>query len=476
MSSEQRASSAVRNLRSMFENKTALDPSNNSPNTRGRSPGVLNSDKENGDRPTSKVRASFVPVGPAVKMATPTVERRGSFSEADADHELRKTVSQQQESKDGSENAIESAVGTPLRKADEGPMPAPDDSPLAAKADQPPANPDKPVTAAEEEPGEMKPADPTDEQGVSGGEALPPVAEDLRASTQATAPSSNKKPTTNGKPSAISTKPTSKPISSAVKSPASQPKTPPAAKIPSKKASRSSLTAPTAASMARTGPGADKSTDSKTSSHATKKREPTKPSSLPSHLTAPTASSRAKHDAASALAATAATSKSTTTSRAKPTSSTRPTQRTSLAPAHRPESQTSHTSAPRRSLAASDSSSFLERMMKPTAASASKTHEKPDVKSPPSKAKAPASKPKTNGNHSKPKTAEPSVQSTSAAPAVVPEEENKINGAEPKDPPSEQSHEVAGNETPLQNSNGAEATDAALEATPAGLAGEETIR
>ncbi|KAK5163101.1 uncharacterized protein LTR77_010885 [Saxophila tyrrhenica] len=484
MSSEQRASSAVRNLRSMFENKAATNlEAQNSPEPRGRSPGALGGSKDIGlERPTSKVRASFVSVEPSARMATeesisngsPT-RRRGSFVEADADLGLRKTISEHHEA--APEKVVESAVGTPKGSGDEeATLPAEDDS----TAPQEPANPDKPVTAAEEEPSEMQPADPTSEQAVSGGEALPPVAEDLRATAHSAAPSSARKTSekgrsTNSKPPAISTKASTKPSSSA-KSPASQPKTPQSStaqpKVPAKKASRSSLTAPTAASMARSGAGTDH--PSKTSpSSGPKKREPTKPVSLPSHLTAPTASSRAKHDPTSASGPS--TTSKPTTSRPKP-SSTRPTPRTSLAPAHRPGSQTSHTSAPapRRSMASGDNSSFLERMMKPTAASASKTHEKSDAKSPPSKSKT-TSKPKTNGTSSKPAAA------AKTAPAGKPEDPVPEAANESSAPPQEPStaqpipENSTGNETPLANGH-SEQEAATLEATPAGMAGEETIR
>lgn len=68
------------------------------------------------------------------------------------------------------------------------------------------------------------------------------------------------------------------------------------------------------------------------------------------------------------------------------------------------------------------------------------------------------------------------MQSEIAAPAALPVEENNVNGADDTDAPAKSSQEPVGNETPLQDTNGGEATNAALEATPAGLAGEETIR
>jgi hypothetical protein len=507
--SEQRSSSAVRNLRSLFENKGGLE--SNSPDSRGRSPSGIGSDKENGGRQTSKVRASFVPVEPAAKMAAladnneggaPAI-RRGSFGEADADQDLKKTISQQQESMTVPEAAVASAAGTPLRKPVDAPSIEQDDSPLGHKTEKAPANPDKPVTAAEEEPSDMKPADPKDESAVSGGEALPPVAEDLRSSLKPTAAGSSvkrtvaMKPTTNGKPAPISTQAASKASGSTVKSPASQPRTPsstqpskPAQGL-SKKVSRSSLTAPTAASLARSG-ASDKSGSKTSPTSATKKREVTKPVSLPSHLTAPTASSRAKHDPAHVPAPSTNNLRASTSSRPKPAASTKPAPRASLGPSHRPVSQTSQSSAPRKSLPPADSS-FLERMMKPTASSASKTHEKAEAKPAP-KSKPPTSKPKVNGVSkaasqpgavpaSVPQPSEdaliepqPSVQSPEPVVDSVPVDSLIPEESIPEDKPIlSESKETAGNATPLANTDDI-ATDTALEATPAGLGSDELIR
>ncbi|KAK3695893.1 hypothetical protein LTR37_018298 [Vermiconidia calcicola] len=559
MSSEQRASSAVRNLRSLFENKHSSSPAETkSPNPRGRSPGGLinsSSDKENSEglqRPTPKVRASFVSVGPDRSMAAAPLEkqessagqRRGSFREADDDGallELKKTVSQQQESREVPDGVIDSTAGTPLRKLSEGQ----DESPLAQKADKMAANPDKHVTGVEEEPAEMKPADPASEEAVSGGEALPPVAKDLRPETKPATPSASagkktedKKATTNGKPAAVSTKAPQKASSGSIQSPASQPKTPTsskeagtsakthsaAQKEPLRKASRSSLTAPTAASLARTGSTSEKDkahhTTKPSASSASKPhpkpRDATKPVHLPSHLTAPTASSRAKHDPTPS-ATTSSTFKSSTTSRPKQPPSSKPTlaQKSSLLAPHnneRPGSRSSQTSA-RRSFGTDTGGSFLERMMKPTAASAGKTHEKlGEGKSPPKGAKAAAmsGKGKINGSASSRATSKPAT-------AVSAKEGDHVNGGPAEAPPAPQAEAAesavptngaeepaaekpaasingigekpqespkaacsakndgtsAGVETPIPSTNGVDET---LEATPAAMGGEDMIR
>ena len=484
MSSENRSSSAVRNLRSLFENKTTLDSS--SPDSRGRSPsGIGGSDKENGSRPRSKVRASFVPVELA-GMASVTADsqgtaglRRGSFSEVDGDgalSELKRTVSEQQKHRLVPEGAVESAAGsvaaTPNKKPGEGRL----------GHDMPPENPDKVVTGQQES-SDMKPADPSNEKAVSGGDALPPVAEDLRSSTATAAKKpETKKPTTNGKPAMISTKATPKASSSAVKSPATQPKTPtsvkvstssnsastssPSLKAPAKKPSRSSLTAPTAASLARAGAaGSDKAPSTKTSpttkpkprevtkpvnlpSHLTaptassrakhepetapppKPREVTKPVNLPSHLTAPTASSRAKHEPETVPAPS--TSRTTATPRPKATTNTKPAPRASL-PA-RPASRDSTTRS-RKSTAPADSS-FLDRMTKPTTSSANRGADRHEVdRHSNSKAAAPAAraaptKAKANGTTAATKTSadasvDPPAEPT--APTEAADEESTEN-------------------------------------------------
>ncbi|TKA79690.1 hypothetical protein B0A55_04070 [Friedmanniomyces simplex] len=576
MSSE-RSSSAVRNLRSIFEVKGS---DTSSPDTRGRSRSGLtdsntNNNSEN-SRPTSKVRASFVPVEttpsasvmasgteegglghvmPGLKRESSAGLRRGSFSENGEDGEallqLKKTVSQEAERRERDstvpeaipEHAATSAAVTPMMQANtEQKDDAVEESPLARKADVEPANPDKPTTGAEEDPSELQPAEPTNEAAVSGGQALPPVAEDLRkkgpeskpepstGSEAKQAPASAElgsavkkakqveqpkcKPTANGKPTPISTKTAQKSSSSAMKSPASQPKTPSSAKPsppsktalsapeekkqPSKKASRSSLTAPTAASVARAA-GADRSV-STSSKHSppskSKAREGTKPIDLPSRLTAPTAASRARHDTAPAPSHnTAATNgKTSTATRTKPPpASTRPNPRASLH--QRPDSRASHASKKPSSAAAAGppppaDGGFLERMMRPTAASSGKTHEKGEGRSPPrSKAAAVAAvagKGKVNGEgkvnglgHGLGKKAGKGgkggggkgghqvVEGGSGAQRGAEETETEMGG---KDVPG------CNNETPVPQSNGDAGGDGGvLEATPA-FGGGEMIR
>ncbi|KAI6885173.1 hypothetical protein KC360_g3824 [Hortaea werneckii] len=539
--STERSSSAVRNLRSIFENKG----SDNSPDGRGRSTSGLSSEASNSSRPTSRIRANFVSVEPPKMSALAPEEgvgkgsaegkrestaniRRGSFT-VNTDEEalaLKETVSEEahrreEESKvaqpipeaavesSGPTSAQTSGAGTALMQADHDARVQPvavdvsTEQEVQVKEDKEPANPDKPTTAAEEEPVEMRPAEPANEEAVSGGQALPPVTEDLRhnevqqsgaaasaavetpepkapeaqatatqaAATEAPAaeapsaesvptgplateppvneapataqldkaaqsakkPEPEPKETTSAKSPSTAAKASPKPTQSAsttrsstggskspaaTRKPASAPSEAPKPKQPVKKPSRTSLTAPTASSTSKAhSTDRTSSTSSKPPTAAkpeTSKPKTTKPMDLPSRLTAPTASSRAKHEPESAQAPaprpSAASSKPSAALKPKPkptptTSSARPTPRSSLAPSQRPESRTSATSAPPKKPAPADGS-FLERMMRPTAASANKTHDKHDkteMKSPPrpSKTTAPL-KPKTNGQAKKP--------------------------------------------------------------------------
>ncbi|KAF1833820.1 hypothetical protein BDW02DRAFT_499831 [Decorospora gaudefroyi] len=103
-------------------------------------------------------------------------------------------------------------------------------------------------------------------------------------------------------------------------------------------------------------------------------KSPTRPVGLPSRLTAPTAASAAKHGEEQKV-----TRKPSTTTRPAPKTGTARPPRPSVAHSvpKRPDSRTSTTSA-------AHTGGFLERMMRPTTASSSKTHDKPA--SPPRKA------------------------------------------------------------------------------------------
>lgn len=124
-------------------------------------------------------------------------------------------------------------------------------------------------------------------------------------------------------------------------------------------------------------------------------KSPTRPVRLPSHLTAPTASSAAKHgeDATAPKLARKPSTVSRPAPKVAPTAHKQPS-RASLAPS----TMTSKRPESRASTKGASDEGFLARMMRPTAASASKTHEKPT--SPPRRGpsvRAPA-KPKEHDN------------------------------------------------------------------------------
>ncbi|KAF2863398.1 hypothetical protein K470DRAFT_255104 [Piedraia hortae CBS 480.64] len=371
--SEKRSASAVRNLRSMFETKSS--EAAQTQDVRGRStPG----DGHSNSRPNSTVRASFVPVDvpvmdddmPGLKKVTSASLRRGSFSEGsdlNGSAPLKKPLST---TEPPGESVNETMPETAI------------ESSAVSSVGEQVANPTQPS-----------------EEGVNGNgvkEALisdksnaTPEA-DQHKDTEMPRPSETTPPMPEEKPSATAAEEThkSKPAASTkaaegasakVGKMADSGKAKPASKHTSiakaggpgltKKPSRPSLTAPTAASLARS-----QSAPTANGKHSpTTKPKTTKPVDLPSRLTAPTAASRAKHETAPTSAFNGKTS--VASSRTKPAVS-KPAPRPSISRGPPPAATAS------KKPATSDGS-FLERMMRPTAASASKVHEKFEVKSPP---------------------------------------------------------------------------------------------
>jgi hypothetical protein len=595
---EQRSSSAVRNLRSLFENKANADNDDNDP--RGRSPSSRLSVSDPNGRPLSKIRSSFINVQHPImdsptpipnhvvastKRASAFENRTESFStnnlDKDAVSALKKEVADEQIRRQSNpdifaaeladEGAMESTTNTPAVEPREEQamgvidhaaarltameLPTPDEEPeeeerqteAATPAsekngideNEPPANPDKPTTGAEEEKGALKPAMAVNEDAVSGGQALPPVAEDLRPKNkkadttppkrQAAQPTATPKavadikstpskrpgmsPRNSHRPDPVATGSPVKAAESNLKSPISERKSSTSSKSPlsptnaskpkmDRKTSRSSLTAPTAASSGRE----RRASSTVKSTAPAAKRETTKPANLPSHLTAPTAASRARQEAESNKVPAARPVAVTRTVPKQQISSSRPAARASTTA--RPESRSAQPAAPRKSnTTAAPSESFLERMMRPTAASASKTHDKPNEAKPiPQRTKSsakPASAPKTNGtmkpaaksgSMSKPlhptksteeKPVEQATQSAAdnekaeeQAPEVAPKAEEtiptngKVEETEMPDIPIPATEN--GSATPQHGNGTSEPASAALESTPA--FGQDEIR
>ena len=523
MIEQPRSSSAVRNLRSLFENKANADNDDlNSP--RGRSPSSRLGVSDLNGRPLSKIRSSFIDVEhstmdsplPAnhpvasTKRASAFEIRTESFSTNDLDKDavsaLKKEVTDEQVRRQSNpdlfpndEGAMESTLNTPAVEPREDQamgvidhaaarptameLPTPTGEPeeeekqieakpngqqIGADENEPPAVPDKPVTSAEEEKGSLKPAEVVNEDAVSGGQGLPPVVEDLKPQNKAiesTPPKKEQVAASTATPKAVSdvkSSPSKRPDMSPrnshrpepvaigspskaaeknLKSPVSERKSsssagkspllPTSASKPSvvRKSSRSSLTAPTAASANR-----ERRTSSTVKSTASAaKRETTKPANIPSHLTAPTAASRARQEAESNKPAPGRPSAPARTVVPKQQISTSKPAARAATTTTRPESRTSQPAAKKPTTTAAPSESFLERMMRPTAASASKTHEKPsETKALPQRTKSGAkstSAPRING------TAKPAAKAGATSKPVDP---TKLAGEKPAEQAVEQ--------------------------------------
>lgn len=606
MTEQPRSSSAVRNLRSLFENKGNAD-NDDLNNPRGRSPSSRLGVSDSNGRPLSKIRSSFIDVQQPImdsplpnhpvassKRASAFEVRTESFSTNNLDKDsvsaLKKEVADEQFRRqsnpdlfEADEAAMESTVNTPAVEPREDQamgvidhaaarltameLPTPTEEPEeeekqteakpngqqnvqqngqhnGADENEPPANPDKPTTGAEEKKGSLKPAQAVNEDAVSGGQGLPPVAEDLRSQNKAAQSTPPKKepaatstatpkavsdvksspskrpgmsPRNSHRPEPVATGSPSKAAEKSLKSPISErkssssttrsPLSPTSASKPSvaRKTSRSSLTAPTAASANR-----ERRTSSTVKSAApAAKRETTKPVNLPSHLTAPTAASRARQEAENNKAAAARPSVSGRTVPKQQISTSKPAARAPTTT--RPESRTSQPAAKKSTTAAAPSESFLERMMRPTAASASKTHDKPsETKVLPQRTKSSAksaSAPRTNG------TAKPAAKAGSTSKPLHPTKsaeekpvEQPAQAVAETEKPAEQEPEAAtytekkieesapvngkaeeteipdipipatenGSATPQHVADNSEPTTAALESTPA--FGQDEIR
>jgi len=118
-------------------------------------------------------------------------------------------------------------------------------------------------------------------------------------------------------------------------------------------------------------------------------------------------------------------------------------------------------------------------MMRPTAASSGKSHEKPTATKSPPRTK-PAAKPKTNG-HVAPSSLKTAKPNDSGLDDSSPLEADAVSGPTTganadiaKDVAVEANGKPTGSETPDQRPD--ELTGSAMEATPAGLGSEATVR
>ncbi|KAI4126513.1 MAG: hypothetical protein LQ347_004943 [Umbilicaria vellea] len=571
--SDSRSSSVVHNLRAKFE----TNPDTTSSPSRGRSPAGSDT-----SRPRSTVRTSFVSVEPSGQQGPQLGPRKASSNGdslfgIDGVQESKPTpvkspvkispVRMAEPVKSNGNALVETdhpaANGTmhTVTVKPKGPNGTLSTEPASQTHETLPSNPDKPLSSAQDEGADLKPADPKDENAVSGGSALSPATENLGqllkgspfqpesqqssapsvpekspVSIQPTAPTKVKAQVTptkqNGRPrEASSTKSTSiatakpsasrppniatsrnaGPASTASKStstgkkattpktshtphtpktpdtsdrkpstsqspkqPARSPKQPVSfnspLKEPSKEPTRekprqSSLTTkPSAAaapkprqSSSSVSTNADKKTTAVSPLSKPRPRSPTRPVRLPASATAPTAASAAKiaggppsrspsrANISSNLGRKPSTlikNRTVAGSRGVPpgvssNTGVRKTSRPSLpAPSSAPDKPKSRTStgAPRAA-----GESFLARMMRPTASSASKTHEKVDVKTPPKKQHLPL-RPKRKSAVNEEETDKRSQQPNEESKAPDDEQENISRVGHTEDSAEESAH------------------------------------
>ncbi|KAL9078985.1 MAG: hypothetical protein Q9157_002084 [Trypethelium eluteriae] len=512
--SNNRSSSGVRNLRAMFENK---DDDVSESRSRSPAGSTASENRRTSKVRASFVSVEPGSSQMDTEVPSSASARRESFSlsesqDSDKIAELKKTVSQEKEERKQSkaaETIPESAIETT-------PSPSPAIRPRKEKAmgdfvnkagtglkntasvpeDTPGANPDKMVSAVEETPVTMRPTDPKDESAVSGGEALPPPANPIsrpltEAAKASPVPNGTSVPSASSKFSSVKEKPgmkqngtaAAKPQSSATKStetksPSKSTSTRPftsstktvstakpsgngtAPKSPSTRQSRMSLESTKSTTSARsstaTRPTAASSAKKNDSSHATsessksKPRSPTRPVKLPAHLTAPTASSAAKHGDAPSTTSSAARKPAPrpNAGTTKPAPSRREAPRQSLpsaSPAKRAESNTNARGA---------DDGFLARMMRPTASSANKTAEKPEVRSPPN----------NRSTTTKPRQSEQSLtaKAKKAVSAATKGKETKQNGSASHN----ESHHEDETLGAIEDISPAESTHEAVQETP----------
>ncbi|RAK97847.1 uncharacterized protein BO80DRAFT_427911 [Aspergillus ibericus CBS 121593] len=384
----------VRNLLARFENNQS---NTTSPPSRGRSP--VGSEHSGSGRPLSKVRASFVAVDGATQP-NPLAGLRSVSGRSDSPAAPSRVRSFNSED-------FEGGLKSPLSVS-------PTRNSFPFKITEPPAATLE--TKQEELPEKNDPAPVEPEKPVEVVES-PPAPEPTLKVPEVSSPKPTK--TVTKRPSTIQVnKPAPKP---AAKSPA-QPRTPTSPAKPEDKATRTTRTARPATTRATATEAPKVATHklSRTSLNpATKPATRPARSSMPARdLTKPTTSAASRttkvtpanttRPSASATTSTASSTvrkgaTTTSTLSRKPStikSSTTATQQRAITPTasttRKPSSRPSpptHSGSERPHSRVSNTSSrpldegFLARMMRPTASSASKTHDKVEVKSPPRPAK-----------------------------------------------------------------------------------------
>ncbi|KAJ9260050.1 hypothetical protein DTO207G8_747 [Paecilomyces variotii] len=491
----------VRSLLAKFENQSQND--NTSPPSRGRSP--AGSDNSGNGRPLSKVRASFIAVenvgrsGPFGGLRksndgeTPLSPSRLRSSDGDDPYSTITAMSEKENNVPPRNGSGDSTKGEEKRPESNGSSEVRSALGNILKASVPDKSQsqDGPTAASTEvSPGDEKtqPARKAETVAEKAGTTSKPVTKEQ---SSLSLPRDNSTPKLNGKTSP--TRPARSPVpsraqksTSTASQGASKDTTPgrqPASKEPTKtvagKPSRPSLNPPakiTSRSSPASRDSAKKTTTKSSPNGKAQSKSPTRPVRLPASMTAPTASSAAKTGAASQSPNRAQTpsrgltrkpstlKKDATGASPRVPASNIPRQpsRASLASpgSDRPKSRTSTVGTK------TVDDSFLARMMRPTASSASKTHEKVEAKTPPrtrttrTPRRSPAKSEQGARTPSRGKEAKavPKKEETQSPKKDQPETESKVHSApvpvpEPVPEEPEKEHSTEGRvETALEDS------------------------
>ncbi|GIK06911.1 hypothetical protein Aspvir_002564 [Aspergillus viridinutans] len=438
--SDKAAHPGVRSLLAKFENNN--QNSTASPPPRGRSP--IGSDHTGTSRPLSKVRASFISVdrtsqgSPVSGLRSPSSPIDGavppsrvrSFNSEDFEAVLK--CSGSSSSPSNSSNAAEQP-----------------------RVDQPPKNPStepliKGQTATQTSTGDVSQTEKTASAPHTATETAPaksaqkptktvtkrPSNVQIGKTNSATkSPANPRAPTSSAKPS---TERTSRPAHS-TKTAATKDDHAAATRTATHKPSRASLnttakaTHPVRASM----PARDSTKPATTDDRTTRPKSPARASQLPPSKTTSSLSSAAKGGSGPGLTRKPSTlKKAVNASQSRATTPTaasvrKQASRPSL-PAHsgtdRPHSRVSNASAK------PVDDSFLARMMRPTASSASKVHDKVEIKSPPRTSKS-ARAPRTVASKTDIRAARPPTEKTES-------EKNQRGKAQPASTPPDSKKEL----------------------------------
>ncbi|OIW28059.1 hypothetical protein CONLIGDRAFT_460483 [Coniochaeta ligniaria NRRL 30616] len=454
--------SGVRNLRAMFEQKGDTSPP--SADDRGRSPGAGSAGTES-PRPISRIRTNFIAIEKDGRLGLQRDTSRDSSVSGVSTRKLSgdletPSLSRTTSQENTSAPAENKAEKTPMRRTSLREQPIPE-SPRTDSVPQmpslplpkspngkvlaPPINPDKTVDE-EEVNTKMAVGGPTDKSAVTGNGPIPPKGEILNASGSK---STGKTLAPVNTASKTLTKPTKSPtVTKPLKSPATAaPKLP--TKTPEKKAAHPEKPSAPRASVSTTKPAPTSASGSlsakkppplqpspaSTGFVKPKVKSPTRPVKLPPGLTTHTAASATKfnvprqslpaagHRAESQARSHSRASISTTATRASAAAASKPLKRQSstisrprpsIGP---PPKQHSKDHPPTKKEAHVDEG-FLARMMRPTTASASKTHDKAPLTPPRKTAPAPVVKKavhKPETKHPEIKHVKPVVKSVPAA-------------------------------------------------------------